>query len=113
MAVGFMRALKQYQLRCPDDLAIVTCDDHPWLDSFTPRPTTVNLPKYELGTEGARVLLDRMTAGDSRRRARGRTIVLKTTLRIRESCGAVAADARQRWRTVAAASRLVASRVSP
>jgi len=75
MAVGFMRALKQYQLRCPEDIAIVTCDDHPWLDSFTPRLTTVNLPKYELGQEGARVLMDRLQ------------LVLKTSLCIRESCG--------------------------
>ena len=88
MTVGFMRALKQYQLRCPDDIAIVTCDDHPWLDSFTPRLTTVNLPKYELGQEGARLLLDRATSGESRKRPpRGRTIVLETTLCIRESCG--------------------------
>jgi LacI family transcriptional regulator len=88
MTVGFMRALKQYQLRCPDDIAIVTCDDHPWLDSFTPRLTTVNLPKYELGQEGARLLLDRATGSTPRKApARGRTIVLETTLRIRESCG--------------------------
>jgi LacI family transcriptional regulator len=88
MAVGFMRALKQYQLRCPDDIAIVTCDDHPWLDSFTPRLTTVNLPKYELGQEGARLLLDRAGSSTPRRPpVRGRTIVLETTLCIRESCG--------------------------
>lgn len=88
MAVGFMRALRQYQLRCPEDIAIVTCDDHPWLDSFTPRLTTVNLPKYELGQEGARVLMDRLQP-ESRRtpRGRGRTLVLKTSLCIRESCG--------------------------
>jgi DNA-binding LacI/PurR family transcriptional regulator len=89
MAVGFMRALKQHQLRCPDDIAIVTCDDHPWLDSFTPRLTTVNLPKYELGKAGAALLLDRLDPnrnGALRRRA-NRTVVLKTTLQIRESCG--------------------------
>lgn len=89
MAVGFMRALKQYQLRCPDDIAIVTCDDHAWLDSFTPRLTTVNLPKYELGREGASVLLDRIDEAvrDRVRRRKRRTIVLKTSLCIRESCG--------------------------
>jgi LacI family transcriptional regulator len=88
MSVGFMRALRQYQLRCPEDLAIVTCDDHPWLDSFVPRLTTVNLPKLELGQEGARVLFDRLAASAERRRApKPRTIVLKTSLCIRESCG--------------------------
>lgn len=89
MAVGFMRALRQYQLRCPEDIGIVTCDDHPWLDSFHPRLTTVNLPKYELGQEAARVLLDQLDETSHRRRPRrtGRPLVLKCTLCIRESCG--------------------------
>jgi LacI family transcriptional regulator len=87
MAVGFMRALRQYQLRCPDDVAVVTCDDHPWLDSFQPRLTTVNLPKYELGQAGARALIDRINPAAGAGGRRARTITLETTLCIRESCG--------------------------
>jgi len=87
MAVGFMRALRQYQLRCPEDVAIVTCDDHPWLDSFHPRLTTVNLPKYELGQTGARALLERIEPRDTPPPKRSRTITLPTTLCLRESCG--------------------------
>jgi len=89
MAVGFMRALRQYQLRCPEDIGVVSCDDHPWLDSFHPRLTTVNLPKYELGQEAARVLIDQLDeTGEGRRPGRtGRPLVLKSTLCIRESCG--------------------------
>jgi LacI family transcriptional regulator len=83
MAVGFMRALSQYQLRCPDEVAIVTCDDHPWLDSCAPGLTTVNFPKYELGREVCRVLLDRLA--DPRRPAQ--SVELKSALTIRESCG--------------------------
>ena len=87
MAVGFMRALRQCSLRCPDDVALVSCDDHPWLDSFHPRLTTVNLPKYELGKAGARALLDRLEPGDARVSRRPRTVTLETTLCVRESCG--------------------------
>jgi LacI family transcriptional regulator len=87
MTVGFMRALRQYQLRCPEDVRIVTCDDHPWLDSFRPRLTTVNLPKYEMGRAGARALLDRVVGGDKPAPKRARIITLKTTLCLRESCG--------------------------
>jgi LacI family transcriptional regulator len=83
MAVGFMRALRQYQYRCPEDVAIVTCDDHPWLDSFTPRLTTVNFPKYELGRESCRVLVDRIA--EPRRPLQ--SVELKSALTIRESCG--------------------------
>lgn len=87
MAVGFMRALRQYSLRCPDDVALVSCDDHPWLDSFHPRLTTVNLPKYELGRAGARALFDRLEPGDTPVSRRTRTVTLETTLCLRESCG--------------------------
>ena len=83
MAVGFMRALRQYQLRCPEDVAIVTCDDHPWLDSFGLGLTTVNFPKYELGCESCRVLIDRLLQP----RSPLQSIELKSSLTIRESCG--------------------------
>jgi LacI family transcriptional regulator len=87
MAVGVMRALRQYQLRCPEDIAVVSCDDHPWLDSFHPRLTTVNLPKYELGQAGARTLIERIEPGGAKRFRRGRTITLRTTMCLRDSCG--------------------------
>jgi DNA-binding LacI/PurR family transcriptional regulator len=87
-AVGFMSALRQYQLRCPEDIGLVTCDDHPWLDAFSPRLTTINLPKYRVGQAAAELLIDSLTAAEGeRKRRRFRTITLKTTLRIRESCG--------------------------
>ena len=87
MAVGFMRALRQYQLRCPEDIAVVTCDDHPWLDSFHPRLTTVDLPKYEVGKAGARALIERVDPGTAKPPQRGRVITLTTTMRLRDSCG--------------------------
>lgn len=83
MAVGFMKAMRQYRLRCPQDIAIVTCDDHPWMDAFSPQLTTVNFPKYELGSEAARVLLERIADRDRR----PQQIELKSSLCIRESCG--------------------------
>lgn len=83
MAVGLMKAVRQYQLRCPQDVAIVTCDDHPWMESFSPQLTTVNFPKYELGSEAARVLIDRVL--DPKRAVE--TLELHSTLEIRESCG--------------------------
>jgi LacI family transcriptional regulator len=87
MAVGFMRALRQYQLRCPEDVAIVTCDDHPWLDSFHPRLTTVNLPKYELGQAAALALMQRLQPGGDPPSKRARVMTLKTSLCVRDSCG--------------------------
>ena len=83
MSVGFIAALQQYRLRCPEDVAIVTCDDHPWIDAFAPRLTTVDLAKRELGAAAARLLVGRIG-----KRAHGvRTVRLKSALRVRESCG--------------------------
>ena len=83
MSVGFITALQQYRLRCPEDIAIVTCDDYPWLNAFSPRLTTIDLPKRELGEAAARLLVERIqTPG-----RRSRTIRLKSAMRIRESCG--------------------------
>ncbi|MBM3559209.1 MAG: LacI family transcriptional regulator [Alphaproteobacteria bacterium] len=87
-AVGFMSALRQYQLRCPEDIGLVTCDDHPWLDAFSPRLTTVNLPKYEIGQAAAELVVGQLEPPDGEKKRRGyRTITLKTSLKIRESCG--------------------------
>ena len=87
MTVGFMGALRARHLRCPDDIAVVTCDDHPWLDSFHPRLTTVNLPKYELGQAGARTLVERLEPGHPAGAKRARVVTLKTRLCLRDSCG--------------------------
>jgi len=83
MSVGFMQALKQYRLRCPEDVAIVTCDDHAWLDAFSPRLTTVDFPKRELGDAAARLVIERV----GKRGGPVRTIRLKSAMQIRESCG--------------------------
>jgi LacI family transcriptional regulator len=83
MTVGFMEALRQYRMRCPDDVAVVTCDDHPWLDAFSPRLTTIDLPKRELGAAAAQLLVARIGA----RGGRPRIVRLPNALRVRESCG--------------------------
>lgn len=83
MSVGFMEALRQYRLRCPEDVAVVTCDDHAWLDAFSPRLTTVDFPKRELGEAAARLLIERI----ANRGGPTRTVRLKSAMRIRESCG--------------------------
>jgi len=88
MTVGFMEALRQYRMKCPDDVAVVTCDDHPWLDAFSPRLTTIDLPKRELGAAAAQLLVERI----AHPRGRPRTLTLKNALRVRESCGCAPRD---------------------
>ncbi len=83
MTVGFMRAAEEMGMRCPEDFGLVSFDDYPWLGFFRPRLTTVDLPKYELGAEAARLLLERM------KDKTGPPVIHKLTpqLVVRESCG--------------------------
>jgi DNA-binding LacI/PurR family transcriptional regulator len=83
MTVGFMQAADEMRLQCPQDFGLVSFDDYPWLGSFHPRLTTVELPKYEVGEAAAQILLQRIEKNG------GRPILRKLApqLRVRESCG--------------------------
>jgi LacI family transcriptional regulator len=83
MTVGFMKAAEEMGMQCPQDFALVSFDDYPWLGCFRPRLTTIELPKYELGATAVRLLLERMEG----KRTRAKTVILQPQLRVRESCG--------------------------
>ena len=70
-------------LSCPDDFGLVSFDDYPWLGVFRPRLTTVELPKHQLGSEAAELLIERIAGGGKKAGVRK----LPPELRIRESCG--------------------------
>jgi LacI family transcriptional regulator len=75
--------VEEMGLSCPEDFGLVSFDDYPWLGVFRPRLTTVELPKHQLGSEAADLLIQRI-AGNQ-----GKSVLkkLQPELRIRESCG--------------------------
>jgi len=83
MTVGLLKAAEETGLRCPEDFGLVSFDDYPWLGIFRPRLTTVELPKHQLGSEAAELLIRRIT-GDTSKPVLKK---LQPELRIRESCG--------------------------
>lgn len=83
MTIGLLQAAEEMGLSCPEDFGLVSFDDYPWLGVFRPRLTTVELPKHQLGSEAAELLIERI--GGSRKRAVVKK--LQPELRIRESCG--------------------------
>ena len=83
MTVGLLKAAEEMGLMCPDDFGLVSFDDYPWLGVFRPKLTTVELPKHQLGTEAAELLVERI--GGDRKKASVKK--LQPELRIRESCG--------------------------
>ena len=83
MTIGLLKAAGEIGLTCPEDFGLVSFDDYPWLGVFRPRLTTVELPKHQLGSEAAELLIRRI-AGDTSPPVLRK---LQPELRIRESCG--------------------------
>jgi LacI family transcriptional regulator len=83
MTIGLLKAVEEMGLKCPDDFGLVSFDDYPWLGVFHPRLTTVELPKRQLGSEAAELLIRRI-GGDETKPVLKK---LQPELRIRESCG--------------------------
>src|SRR6266478_6316355 len=83
MTVGLLKAAEEMGLRCPEDFGLVSFDDYPWLGIFRPKLTTVELPKHQLGSEAAELLIQRIGGNH------GKPVLkkLQPELRIRESCG--------------------------
>jgi LacI family transcriptional regulator len=65
LAVGCYAALDEAGLRCPEDLSLVGFNDMPFIDRLRPPLSTVRFPHYQLGTEAAQLLLERITSRDS------------------------------------------------
>jgi LacI family transcriptional regulator len=82
--LGLLRALGDLNLRCPEDVAVATFDDLPILGSIRPRLTAVAQPSYEIGFQGAEMLIRRLNGDPGRQK-----IVLPTQLIIRESTAGV------------------------
>lgn len=83
MTVGLLRAAEEMGLQCPEDFGLVSFDDYPWLGVFRPRLTTVELPKHQLGSEAAELLIRRISGDHSPAAVKK----LLPELRVRESCG--------------------------
>jgi LacI family transcriptional regulator len=60
IAQGAMRALREYGIRVPEDVSIVGFDDMPFCELLTPRLTTVNVNKQNIGEEAVSLLLRRI-----------------------------------------------------
>jgi LacI family transcriptional regulator len=65
LAVGCYAALDETGLLCPDDISVIGFNDMPFIDRLRPPLTTVRFPHYQLGTEAAQLLLERIGERDA------------------------------------------------
>ena len=84
ITLGALETIHRRGLRIPQDVALVGFDDMYWAISLNPPLTAVSQPGYEIGRRAADLLFQRVAEPD-RPPAK---VVLKTTLIVRQSCGA-------------------------
>ncbi|MBC7248696.1 MAG: LacI family DNA-binding transcriptional regulator [Anaerolineae bacterium] len=82
MALGALKALRQENLRVPQDISLVGFDDIPLASALEPPLTTVRQPVRRMGALAVEMLLDLIEHPG----AGPRRIVLPTQLVIRKSC---------------------------
>jgi LacI family transcriptional regulator len=82
-AVGVLKAARELGLRIPDDLALVGGDDIELAEFLDVPLTTFHQPAYEIGSQGAALLLSRLE-GES---GEPRQIVMTPELIVRQSSG--------------------------
>jgi len=83
MAVGVIQALEETGLKCPQDVAVASFDDLPLAEVFQPHLTAVAQPAYQIGYEGAELLIKRVQRSIAS--SDPITILLDPELKIRES----------------------------
>jgi LacI family transcriptional regulator len=91
LAVGCYAALDEAGLQCPDDISVIGFNDMPFIDRLRPPLTTVRFPHYQLGTEAAQLLLERIGERD----APVKILYLAPELVVRKSVAAPADSAAQ------------------
>ena len=64
--LGCYLALDQAGLRCPADISVVGFNDMPFIDMLRPPLTTIAFPHYQVGTEAAQLLIERLNGDVSR-----------------------------------------------
>ena len=65
LAIGCYGALDELGLRCPEDISVIGFNDMPFVDRLRPPLSSVRFPHYQLGTEAATLLIERIEAQDS------------------------------------------------
>ena len=63
LAIGCYTALESLGLSCPEDISVMGFNDMPFIDRLRPPLSTIRFPHYQLGTEAAKLLMERIDSG--------------------------------------------------
>jgi LacI family transcriptional regulator len=85
MLLGLLRAMRELQVRCPEQVSVIGFDDHVWSEFFNPPLTCVSQPSYEIGRRAFEMLLKRLQRDPESPQMDSQVSLLKAELRVRES----------------------------
>ena len=81
MAMGFIKGLMHSGVRVPEDISVISFDNIPFAEMFSPALTTIHCPAKEMGQIAAKLLLNKLT-NDTQASVR---VKLEPRLVVRES----------------------------
>ncbi|XFA99077.1 LacI family DNA-binding transcriptional regulator [Candidatus Izemoplasma sp. B36] len=58
--LGCIKALNDYSIKIPDEIAVVTFDDYPYAIITNPPTTAINIDVYDLGQQASRLLIEKI-----------------------------------------------------
>ena len=82
MAIGAIKAINEAGFKIPDDIAIIGFDNLFASTIITPSLSTINVPKYKMGSTAVEILIDRITNPDKKEKE---VVTLPSNLIIRQS----------------------------
>jgi DNA-binding LacI/PurR family transcriptional regulator len=82
LTIGTIKALKELNLKIPDDISIVAFDDLKTAELLSSPLTVISQPTYKFGEVGIKTLIKKINGKE----LKGKTIYFEPKLIIRESC---------------------------
>ena len=82
VAMGLIKAIIDLGLRCPQDVSVIGFDDIRFCDTFLVPLTTVRVPKFDMGSTAAQMLIEHI---ESREAVAPRRVYLDAALVVRSS----------------------------
>ena len=64
LSLGALMGLEKMSLKCPEDVAIISFDDHPWAQVSNPPLTVLRQPTFAIGETAAHKVLKALNDGD-------------------------------------------------
>lgn len=83
IAMGCMKALKEENIRIPDDISLITFDEHPYLDYLATPLSCVAQPVSDISKIAIKFLFAKLDNGDFK----PSQVLLKPKIQIKESVG--------------------------